>query len=123
VDSGGGEVAASDQVWRAVEGWKARGIPVIASFGGTAASGGYYVACGCDSIVAEPTCVTGSIGVIAQMFTLKGLTDEVGIAPVTIVASGSPFGASTPLMGITGRDLRDIAAELSQPRLMYQLNW
>ena len=36
---------------------------------------------------------------------------------------GSPFGASSPLLGVAGRDLRDVASELSQPRLMYQLNW
>jgi protease-4 len=90
VDSGGGGVSASDRIWKVVQDWQASGIPVIASFGGVAASGGYYVACSADQIVAEPTCITGSIGVIAQMFTLQGLTDKVGIAPMTIVASGSP---------------------------------
>jgi signal peptide peptidase SppA len=90
VDSGGGGVSPSDRIWKVVQDWQAKGIPVVASFGGTAASGGYYVACSCDQIVAEPTCITGSIGVIAQMFTLQGLTDKVGIVPMTIVASGSP---------------------------------
>ena len=90
VDSGGGGVSPSDRIWKVVQDWQAKGIPVVASFGGTAASGGYYVACSCDQIVAEPTCITGSIGVIAQMFTLQGLTDKVGIAPMTIVATGSP---------------------------------
>ena len=90
VDSGGGGVSPSDRIWKVVQDWQTRGIPVVASFGGTAASGGYYVACSCDQIVAEPTCITGSIGVIAQMFTLQGLTDKVGIAPMTIVATGSP---------------------------------
>ncbi|MBM4114575.1 MAG: signal peptide peptidase SppA [Phycisphaerae bacterium] len=90
VDSGGGGVSASDRIWKIVQDWQAKGITVVASFGGTAASGGYYVACSCDQIVAEPTCITGSIGVIAQMFTLQGLTDKVGIAPMTIVATGSP---------------------------------
>jgi protease-4 len=90
VDSGGGGVSPSDRIWKVVQDWQAKGIPVVASFGGTAASGGYYVACSCDQIVAEPTCITGSIGVIAQMFTLQGLTDKVGIVPMTIVASDSP---------------------------------
>lgn len=90
VDSGGGGVSPSDRIWRVVQDWQAEGIPVVASFGGVAASGGYYVACSCNQIIAEPTCITGSIGVIAQMFTLQGLTDKVGITPMTIVASGSP---------------------------------
>ncbi|MBM4110367.1 MAG: signal peptide peptidase SppA [Phycisphaerae bacterium] len=90
VDSGGGGVSPSDRIWKIVKDWKAKGIPVVASFGGTAASGGYYISCDCDQIVAEPTCITGSIGVIAQLFTLQGLTDKVGIAPMTIVATGSP---------------------------------
>jgi protease-4 len=90
VDSGGGGVSASDRIWKVIQDWQTKGIPVVASFGGTAASGGYYVACSCDQIVAEPTCITGSIGVIAQMFTLQGLTEKVGIEPLTIVANGSP---------------------------------
>jgi protease-4 len=90
VDSPGGGVAASDQIWNEIERLKQAGLPVIASYGGYAASGGYYVSCGADQIVAEPTCITGSIGVIAQVMTLDGLMDKVGIEPVTLVASGSP---------------------------------
>jgi protease-4 len=59
-----------------------------------AASGGYYVSCAADEIIAEPTCVTGSIGVIAQVFTMEGLVDKVGIRPITIIATGSPDKAT-----------------------------
>jgi protease IV len=90
VDSPGGAVAASDQIWHQVERLKKAGLPVVASYGGVAASGGYYVSCGADHIVAEETCITGSIGVIAQVFTMQGLMDKIGVEPVTIVASGSP---------------------------------
>jgi protease IV len=90
VDSPGGAVAASDQIWYQIERLKQAGIPVVASYGGVAASGGYYISCATDHIFAEPTTVTGSIGVIAQIFTLHGLADKVGIQPVTLVASGSP---------------------------------
>ena len=90
VDSPGGSVSASDLIWREVKRLRDRGLPVVASFGGVAASGGYYVSCGTDAIVAEPTCITGSIGVIAQVFTMKGLVEKVGISPITMVASGSP---------------------------------
>ncbi len=94
VDSGGGGVSASDQIWHAMGKLKAAGIPVVASFGGMAASGGYYVSCASDEIIAEPTCMTGSIGVIAQVFTMEGLAEKVGIRPVTIVATGSPEKAT-----------------------------
>ena len=83
-------MSASDQIWYEVERLKNAGLPVVASFGGTAASGGYYVSCGTDHIFAEVTCVTGSIGVIAQVFTMEQLMEKVGIEPVTLVASGSP---------------------------------
>ncbi|TVQ52214.1 MAG: signal peptide peptidase SppA [Phycisphaerales bacterium] len=90
VDSPGGGVTASDQIWYQVDRLRQAGIPVIASYGGVAASGGYYVSCHADHIVAETTSITGSIGVIAQIMTLEGLMDKVGIEPVTIVATGSP---------------------------------
>jgi protease IV len=94
VDSGGGGVTASDQISHTVGKLRAAGIPVVASFGGMAASGGYYISAGTDEIFAEPTTVTGSIGVIAQVFTMEGLADKVGIRPLTIVASGSPEKAT-----------------------------
>ncbi|MCA9284914.1 MAG: signal peptide peptidase SppA [Phycisphaerales bacterium] len=90
VDSPGGGVSPSDQIWREVERLKQSRRPVVASFGGMAASGGYYVACGTDHIVAEPTTITGSIGVIAQILTMEGLMEKIGVQPVTLVASGSP---------------------------------
>lgn len=90
VDSPGGEVNASDQIWYEIKRLKDRGFPVIASYGGVAASGGYYISCGTDHIMAEETCITGSIGVIAQVLTFEGLLDKVGVQPVTLVATGSP---------------------------------
>lgn len=90
VDSPGGGVTPSDEIWREVERLKERGLPVIASMGGVAASGGYYVACGADHVLAQETTVTGSIGVIAQVMTFRGLMEKVGIEPVTLVATGSP---------------------------------
>src|SRR5262249_54001478 len=66
VDSPGGTVSGSDRIWREVEMLRLRGKPIVASLGGTAASGGYYVAAASDFIYAEPTTLTGSIGVIAE---------------------------------------------------------
>jgi protease-4 len=90
VDSPGGGVAPSDQIWYEVGRLKKAGLPVVASYGGVSASGGYYASCGSDFIMAEDTTITGSIGVIAQIMTLEGLMDKVGIEPVTLVATGSP---------------------------------
>jgi protease-4 len=90
VDSPGGGVAASDEIWYQVDRLKSAGRQVVASYGGLAASGGYYVSCGANSIVAEPTCITGSIGVIAQVLTMEQLMQKIGVQPVTLVASQSP---------------------------------
>ena len=64
IDSPGGSAVASDVVWRAIERARAGGIPVVASMGDVAASGGYWVATACDRIVADRMTVTGSIGVV-----------------------------------------------------------
>jgi len=91
VDSGGGFVAPSDRIWHELVKFKNdTQIPVIASFGGLAASGGYYVAAPTDYIVAEPTCTTGSIGVMAQGFTIDQLLAKIGVTPEVLVATTSP---------------------------------
>jgi protease-4 len=90
VDSPGGGVSASDRIWYEVKRLRDAGLPVVSSFGGLAASGGYYVSCATDRIVAEPTCITGSIGVIAQTFIVQDLMDWAGIEPVTLLATDSP---------------------------------
>ena len=78
IDSGGGSVFASDLIWREVLLAREK-KPVIVSMGDAAASGGYYIACPADAIVADPGTVTGSIGVIAGKFSFGGLYDKLGI--------------------------------------------
>jgi protease-4 len=78
IDSPGGEVLASDEIYRAVLEAKAK-KPVIASMGSVAASGGYYVAIGSDHIIADELTITGSIGVIMETLNYKGLMDKVGL--------------------------------------------
>jgi len=90
VDSPGGTVTASDHIWNHVERIKAEGLDVVVSCGGVTASGGYYAACAADRILAEPTSVVGSIGVILRALTMGDLLDKIGVDPVTIVASESP---------------------------------
>jgi len=79
VNSPGGEVLASDVIWREVKATRESGKPVIASVADMAASGGYYVICGADSIVSNPSATVGSIGVFAIKPNLKGLYDKLGI--------------------------------------------
>lgn len=78
VDSRGGSPLASDLIWRQVR-RTAQKKPVVAFLDRVAASGGYYVAAGASEIVASPTGLTGSIGVIAALFDLSGLYEKLGI--------------------------------------------
>ena len=84
IDSGGGSVLASDMIWREVhrtvnEKSKNR-KPVIVSMSDAAASGGYYIGCEADKIIAEPTTVTGSIGVIWVRLNFSNLLKKIGIS-------------------------------------------
>jgi protease-4 len=79
VDSPGGSGLASDIIWHAVESAKAK-KPVVISMGDVAASGGYYIAAGANKIIAQPSTITGSIGVFAGKPVIKGFYDWLGIS-------------------------------------------
>ena len=102
INSPGGTVTASDIIFRELESFrKATGVPIIASLMDVAASGGYYIALAADTIVAHPTTVTGSIGVIMISLNAEGLMQKVGLAATAIKSAehkdmGSPFRALTP---------------------------
>lgn len=78
VDSPGGSALASDLMWNAIENAKAK-KPVVVSMADVAASGGYYISCNANKIIAEPTTITGSIGVFMGKPVVKGLYDWLGI--------------------------------------------
>lgn len=79
VNSGGGSAYASEQIWHSVVKLKEK-KPVVVSMGGMAASGGYYISCAADYIYAEPTTLTGSIGIFGMFPDFSGLlTDKLGI--------------------------------------------
>ena len=102
VDSPGGSAFASDEIWRGVELVKEAGKPVVVTMGGYAASGGYYVAAGADSIWAEPSTITGSIGVYGGKYNAEGLFGKLGIN-TEITARGrnaSMFSMSRPMDAI-----------------------
>jgi protease-4 len=99
VDSPGGGVGASQEIYREVVKASMK-KPVVASFGGVAASGGYYVACGAGKIVANPGTITGSIGVVMQFANLEELLKKIGYKGYVIKSGthkdvGSPFREMT----------------------------
>jgi protease IV len=95
IDSPGGGVAASQEIYEEVKRLRADGKLVVASFGSLAASGGYYVACAADRIFTNPGTITGSIGVIVQLANAEELLRKMGIESTAITSgpfkdSGSP---------------------------------
>ena len=101
INSPGGTVTAADIIHEELEGWKREtGRPVVAVMLDVAASGGYYVALAADTIVAHPTSVTGSIGVIMFSLNAEGLMQKVGLSAGAIKSGerkdmGSPFRTLT----------------------------
>jgi protease IV len=95
IDSPGGGVAASQEIYEEVKRLRTDGKLVVASLGSLAASGGYYVACAADRIITNPGTITGSIGVIVQLANAEELLRKVGIESTAITSgpfkdSGSP---------------------------------
>jgi protease-4 len=84
VESGGGSMVASEVIWREVFRLRESGKPVVASMGDVAASGGYYIACPADVIVALPATLTGSIGVVGLKLVVEALLERVGLSKDTV---------------------------------------
>lgn len=98
VNSGGGSALASENIWRELEMAKAD-KPVVVSFGDVAASGGYYIAAGADSIFAQPNTITGSIGVFTMIPNMQGFFNEkLGVTFDGVkTANYADMGVSRPL--------------------------
>lgn len=93
VNSPGGSAFASEQIWEALEYFKSKGKPLYVSMGDYAASGGYYISCGADSIFADRTTITGSIGVFGMIPDLSGLvTDKLGVTFTTVETNPNAAG-------------------------------
>ncbi len=96
IDSPGGGVAASQEIYEAAKRLRQTGKVVIASMGSVAASGGYYIACAAESIMANPGTTTGSIGVVFELINMTELLNKIGVRFDVIKSgkykdSGSPF--------------------------------
>lgn len=106
VNSGGGSAFASEQIWEALEQFKATGKPFYVSMGHMAASGGYYISCGADRIYADATTLTGSIGIF-------------GLVPCTKKLMNEKLGINT---GVVSTNKNSDFISLSEPMTQYQRN-
>jgi protease-4 len=107
IDSPGGAVGPSQEIYREIR-KTVEAKKVIASMGAVAASGGYYVACAADGIVANPGTITGSIGVIMGYTNFRQLLDKIGMVPV-VIKSGPYKDTGSPT-----REMRDDEREILQ---------
>jgi protease IV len=101
INSPGGAIAPSQEIYEEIRNVRSRsGKPIIASLDSVAASGGYYIASACDTIVANPGSITGSIGVILQWMETKDLLAWAKLKPETIT-SGAMKAAGSPYQDLT----------------------
>jgi protease-4 len=92
IDSPGGTVTASDEIYNRLKSFKAKkSVPVVVSMASLATSGGYYAACGADHVVAQPTTFTGNIGVLMPRYNFSKLMEKYGVEETTIVSTGAKF--------------------------------
>ena len=103
INSPGGGVAASQEMYEAIKKTRDSGKPVVVSFSSLAASGGYYAACGGSTIVSEPGSLTGSIGVIINLTNFKELAQKIGVSQ-TIIKSGELKDAGNPFRDVNEKD-------------------
>ncbi|MGD1995287.1 MAG: signal peptide peptidase SppA [Anaerolineae bacterium] len=97
IESPGGGVVASNEIYHMI---RETEKPVVVSMGSVAASGGYYIACAADHIVANPDTLTGSIGVISQFPNAEELMEKIGVE-VVVIASGSAKDIGSPFRDMT----------------------
>jgi len=100
INSPGGTVGAVQEISEEVARCRAQGKKVVASLGDVAASGGYYIASGCDRIVANPGTITGSIGVILEFGNLEGLFQKIGFK-LQVIKSGEHKDIGSPARALT----------------------
>lgn len=116
INSPGGSALTSDIIWREVD-LASKVKPVVASMGNVAASGGYYIACAANDIVADPTTLTGSIGIFGLLFSgEKLITEKIGLHTETVKTNQhSDFGGIYPLpLPIANRPLTPYERDVMQ---------
>ena len=113
INSPGGAIAPSQEIYSAILKIRANGKPVVASLDSVAASGGYYIASACDPIVSNSGSITGSIGVILQWFDMKDLVNWAKLKPETIT-SGAMKDAGSPYRELTEAERQYFQGIVSQ---------
>jgi protease-4 len=114
LDTPGGEVTASDIIYHEILKFKGQtGKPVVGLMMGVAASGGYYIASACDLIMAHPTTLTGSIGVISVFPNVEGLMSKIGLK-VNIIKSGEEKDSGGPFRDMTAEEKRIFQAIIDE---------
>jgi len=103
VNTPGGGVAASQEMYEIIRKTRDKGKPVIVSISSLGASGGYYAACGGSIIIADPGSLVGSIGVIMNLMNFKELAEKIGVSE-TIIKSGELKDAGNPFRDINEKD-------------------
>ena len=103
VNTPGGGVAASQEIYEIIRKTRDNGKPVIVSISSLGASGGYYAACGGSIIIADPGSLVGSIGVIMNLMNFKELAEKIGVSE-TIIKSGELKDAGNPFREINEKD-------------------
>ena len=114
VNSGGGSAFASEQIWKALEDFKAKDKPFYVSMGDYAASGGYYISCGADSIFADATTLTGSIGIFGMMYSGEKLFTETLGLNFDVVKTNKMADLGASLGPVLTRPLNASEQELMQ---------
>jgi protease-4 len=118
VDSPGGDLTSCDEIYKTLEDFKRSmdGRKIIVFIRSMAASGGYYVSAPADWIIAEPTAILGSIGVIMQTLNWKGLSDRIGLTDVTI-KSGTNKDLLNPFRDVSPEQVAQLQVMIDS---MYQ---
>ena len=104
IDSPGGDATASDEIWHEVVRCR-RAKPVIVSMSDVAASGGYYIAAGADTLVADPGTITGSIGIFGGKFNIRGLYEKLGLS-IETMSTGPHAEMYSPFRDFTDDEVR-----------------
>jgi protease IV len=113
VDSPGGSAIASDTIWREIVLTRQAGKPVVVSMGTLAASGGYFIACPANEIVAQPTTITGSIGVFGGKMVATELLDKIGVN-TGVVSHGAHARMFSSRVGFSDSEWAKVAEQLDE---------
>lgn len=101
ISSPGGEVSASDTMYKQLSDFRRRtGKPIVAHFMDMGTSGAFYIACAADRITAQPTAITGSVGVIVHLLNVEKLMEKIGVS-VDVLKSGERKDAGSPFRRLT----------------------